>query len=115
MDFSTICSPGRLSLPLSDSAAAGKFSLPKIRPSSAALGLSSLTSRAVPVNGLMETAVPGIFAVGDVTGRPMLAHVATAQGALLAERLAGGGREMDYRALPWAVFTTPEVATARVD
>lgn len=58
-----------------------------------------------------ETSVAGIYAIGDVTGRLMLAHVASAQGMVAAESAAGLESAIDYRCVPAAVFTRPEVGT----
>lgn len=66
----------------------------------------------ITVNEKMETSVPGIYAVGDVLGpsRIMLAHVAAAEGLVAADNVLGGEKTMDYRLVPGAVFTAPEVA-----
>jgi len=66
---------------------------------------------AVQVNQRMETAVPGLYAVGDVTGITLLAHVASAQGQVAAENATGGSAQMDYSAVPSGVYTDPEVAS----
>ena len=60
----------------------------------------------------METNVPGVYAIGDVLGpsKIMLAHVASYEGSVAAENAASGNRTMDYRVVPGAIFTTPEVA-----
>ncbi|MFB6101192.1 MAG: dihydrolipoyl dehydrogenase [Haloplanus sp.] len=58
-----------------------------------------------------ETDVDGIYAVGDVAGEPMLAHVASAEGVVAAEAIAGEPAAFDPRAIPAAVFTDPEIAT----
>jgi dihydrolipoamide dehydrogenase len=58
-----------------------------------------------------ETAVDGIYAVGDVAGEPMLAHTASAEGVVAAEAIAGEPAAFDTRAIPAAVFTDPEIAT----
>jgi dihydrolipoamide dehydrogenase len=85
------------------------------RPYSAGLGLEALgvemDGAAVKVSEYLETNVPGIYAVGDVTSAPMLAHSAMLEGRLAAENaLQGSKRCMDYRAVPNAVFSRPEVA-----
>jgi len=61
----------------------------------------------------MQTSDPAIFAVGDVLGpsRVMLAHAASAEALVAADNALGGDRRMDYRAVPGAIFTSPEVAT----
>ncbi len=59
-----------------------------------------------------ETTVPGIWAIGDVTGRMPLAHVAFAQGTLAVEAIAGRGpRPLDYAGIPRAVYTHPALAS----
>ncbi|OPY58253.1 MAG: Dihydrolipoyl dehydrogenase [Pelotomaculum sp. PtaU1.Bin035] len=64
----------------------------------------------VIVNDKLETSVPGIYAIGDVTGKVQLAHVASAQGLVAVDNILGRSREMDYRAIPNCIFTHPEVA-----
>ena len=66
------------------------------------------------VNDRMETNVPGIYAVGDVTGKMLLAHVASKQGIVAAINACGGDAEMDYSAVPAAVFTVPEIASVGI-
>ena len=91
------------------------------RPSLASLNLEDLgiaaTPRGVQVNGYMQTNVPSIYAIGDLTGGYMLAHVATFQGLrALNHILAGQPAEGKVDAIrldivPAAVFTRPEAAT----
>ena len=64
----------------------------------------------IPVDEQMNTGVPGIFAVGDVAGHPMLAHKATHEGRVAAEVAAGKKTVSDARALPAVVFADPEIA-----
>jgi dihydrolipoamide dehydrogenase len=64
----------------------------------------------VPVDDRLRTNVPGIYAIGDVTGEVLLAHVASRQGEVAAEVVAGHDSHMDYRAVPNVVFGTPEIA-----
>ncbi len=66
----------------------------------------------LPVNDKMQTAVPGIYAIGDVVGNPMLAHKASREGEIAAEVIAGRAAAFDARVIPSVVFTDPEVATA---
>ena len=54
----------------------------------------------------------GVYAIGDVTGEPMLAHRAMAQGEMVAEIVAGRKRAWDKRAIPAVCFTDPEIVTA---
>ncbi len=58
----------------------------------------------------METNVPGIYAIGDVVGKTLLAHGASAEGLVAATNATGGKRAMDYRVVPACNFTSPEVA-----
>lgn len=60
------------------------------------------------VNERMETAVPGIYATGDVTGGWLLAHVAFAEGIVAAENASGLESRIDYRVIPRCVFSIPE-------
>ena len=62
------------------------------------------------VNARMETTVPSIYAAGDVTGKYLLAHVASAQAMITIENICGKNREMDYRTVPWTTFTHPPVS-----
>lgn len=66
---------------------------------------------AIPVNEKMQTNVPGIYAIGDVTGKFMLAHVASHQGIVAAVVATGGEAKMHYSAVPAVIFTLPEIAT----
>jgi len=59
-----------------------------------------------------RTSMRGIYAIGDVTGEPMLAHRAMAQGEMVAEIVAGRRRSWDKRAIPAVCFTDPEIVTA---
>ena len=63
------------------------------------------------VNEKMQTNVPGIYAIGDVTGRFLLAHVASHQGIVAASNILGQELHMHYNAVPAVIFTTPEIAT----
>ncbi len=69
----------------------------------------------IRVDERMRTSVPHIFAIGDVTGQPFLAHRASKQGLVAAEVAAGRPAAADWRALPSAIFTDPEVATVGLD
>ena len=68
--------------------------------------------RGIPVDENYETSVKGIFAIGDVTGRIMLAHVATEEGKVCVERMAGRPVKANYDLVPNCVFTFPEIASA---
>lgn len=78
------------------------------------LGLSELNikmnRRAIATNERMETNVEGIYAIGDVTGQRMLAHVASYQGEVAVENALGHRREADLSAVPDCIFSIPEIA-----
>lgn len=85
------------------------------RPLTAGIGLEKVgvkTERGyVVTDGHMRTSVGNIFAIGDITGKQQLAHVASAQGLVAAASCAGKDELMDYSAVPACVYTTPEIAT----
>ncbi|RJP14316.1 MAG: dihydrolipoyl dehydrogenase [Candidatus Abyssobacteria bacterium SURF_5] len=66
---------------------------------------------AILVNDKMETSAPGIYAVGDVLGKVMLAHVASMQGTVAVANALGGDRTFSYDAIPYCVYTRPEIAS----
>ena len=76
-----------------------------------ALGIEHERS-AIKVDEFFRTNVPGIYAIGDVAGEPMLAHKATHEGSIAVEVLLGKAAEFDKRAIPAVVFTDPEIAWA---
>ncbi|MEV0953803.1 dihydrolipoyl dehydrogenase [Promicromonospora sp. NPDC050249] len=87
-------------------------------PNVSGFGLEStgvqLTERgAIDIDDNMRTNVPHIYAIGDVTAKLMLAHVAETQGVVAAETIAGAETQTlgDYRMMPRATFTTPQVAS----
>jgi dihydrolipoamide dehydrogenase len=63
------------------------------------------------VNEKLETNVPGIYAIGDVIGGHMLAHVASKEGKVAAQNALDDSVIMDYTAVPSAIFTSPEIAS----
>jgi len=87
------------------------------KPNTSNLGLEEmgveLTERKfIQVNEQMSTNVPGIWAIGDVTGKLLLAHVASAQGIVCAESIAGvETRSLDYLMMPRATYSQPQVAS----
>lgn len=66
----------------------------------------------IRIDDQCRSSMRGIFAIGDVTGEPMLAHRAMAQGEMVAEIVAGHRRSWDRRAIPAVCFTDPELVTA---
>ncbi|MGC7870342.1 dihydrolipoyl dehydrogenase [Desulfosporosinus sp. SYSU MS00001] len=75
----------------------------------AKLGLE-LERGALKVNAQMQTNLPHVYAIGDAIGGIMLAHVASAEGIVAAEHIAGRSVSMSYKAIPSAIFTHPEIA-----
>lgn len=65
----------------------------------------------IAVNEKMETNVPGIYAIGDISSKWWLAHVATHQGLIAASNATGHPMTMNYNAVPSVIFTHPEIAT----
>jgi dihydrolipoamide dehydrogenase len=89
-----------------------------VQPSVDGFGLENIgvklaeRGRFIKVDEQMRTNVPGVYAIGDVTGKLMLAHVASAQGILAAEAIAGRPTmELDYEMMPRAVYCQPQVAS----
>lgn len=77
-----------------------------VRPDVAGL---EFTPKGIVVDGNMRTNVPDVYAIGDVAGGMMLAHVATFQGLKALADILGESREIDFSVVPAAVFTNPEV------
>jgi len=63
------------------------------------------------INEKMETNIPDIYALGDVTGGILLAHTASTQGIITAKNILGHNVKMDYGTVPAAIFTSPEIAS----
>jgi len=83
------------------------------RPRTIGFGLESLqldmAGRHVAIDAHCRTSMRGVWAIGDVTGEPMLAHRAMAQGECVAEQIAGHARRFEPMAIPAVCFTDPEV------
>jgi dihydrolipoamide dehydrogenase len=86
-----------------------------MRPNGAGVGLEELGVKVergfVPTDNVGQTNVPGIYAIGDCSSVPMLAHKASKEGEVVAEVIAGHKAAKDWVAIPAAIFTDPEVAT----
>ncbi len=87
-----------------------------MRPNSENIGLDAigvaLDKRGhVVIDDGCRTNVPGVYAIGDVSGAPYLAHKASKEGEICAEVLAGHKSARDWRAIPAATFTHPEIAS----
>ena len=67
--------------------------------------------KGIEVNSKMETNIPGVYAIGDVTGQWLLAHFAFAQGEVAAENAMGHEAHLESRVVPRCVYTLPEVAS----
>jgi dihydrolipoamide dehydrogenase len=87
-----------------------------MRPNGGGLGLEEIGVKVergfVPTDPQGKTDVEGIYAVGDVSGHPMLAHKATKEGEVVAEVIAGKRSAKDWVSIPAAIFTDPEIAVA---
>ena len=83
------------------------------RPRTAGIGIEELALTQdgpfIKIDSFCQSSMRGIYAIGDVTGEPMLAHRAMAQGEMVAEHIAGHAVEWDKRAIPAVCFTDPEV------
>jgi len=88
------------------------------RPNSENLGLEAVGVKIergfVPTDRRMRTNVPGIYAIGDLVGQPMLAHKASREAEVVAEVIAGHKSEMDVRTIPAVIFSDPEIASAGI-
>ena len=89
-------------------------------PNSKNLNLDSVgietTKGYIPIDDQMrvlngEKIIPNVWAVGDVTGKLMLAHTAAAQGTIAVENICGKNIEINYRSIPAATFTHPEISS----
>lgn len=91
------------------------------RPNTDGLGLDELgikrDSRGfLKVDETLQTNVDGIYGAGDVIGEPMFVYTAAYEGALAAENaITGSSKTRDYTALPWVIFTDPQVAGVGLD
>lgn len=83
-------------------------------PYTEGLGLSELgihiKDGAIQVNQYLETNIKDVYAIGDVLGKHMLAHVASYEGEVAVENALGRPRRADYRAVPSCIFAQPEIA-----
>ncbi len=70
-----------------------------------------MAGKFLKIDDKCQTSMRGICAIGDVTGEPMLAHRAMAQGEMVAEIIAGHNRSWDKRAIPAVCFTDPEIVS----
>ncbi len=91
------------------------------RPNTQKLGLQNIglqltKSGHISVNEKMETNIPNMYAVGDVTTTPAFVYTAAYEGRIAVENaFTGAEKKTDYTSLPWVVFTDPQVAGAGLD
>jgi dihydrolipoamide dehydrogenase len=84
-------------------------------PNTDGLGIESVALK-LDAKGFIEvdqncrTGVPGIYAIGDVVRGPMLAHKGEDEGVMVAEIIAGQRGHVNYEAIPWVIYTAPEIA-----
>lgn len=86
------------------------------RPNTDGLGIESLGIKTnskgyIDVNDYLETNIPNVYAIGDVTGISMFAHVASHQGLIAIENILGKKKRLDYNAVPRATFCEPQIGS----
>ena len=85
------------------------------KPNVASLGLEKVgvdfDQRGIKVNDRLQTNIPGIYAIGDVNTKSMLAHAASRMGEVAVNNMFGRPDVMRYQAIPWVVYTMPEIAS----
>ncbi|MDX9691256.1 MAG: dihydrolipoyl dehydrogenase [Acholeplasmataceae bacterium] len=84
-----------------------------MRPNTEGLEVLNLEKdrNAIKTNEHLQTSVKSVYAIGDVNGKYMLAHVASAEGIIAAEHIHGKKAKMDYTRVPNAIYGSPEVAS----
>lgn len=79
-----------------------------------AIGVETGQSGEIKVDSKMRTNVEGVYAIGDVTGGIMLAHLASKEGMVAVENAMGGSAEVNYDVVPSAIFTNPEIGSVGI-
>lgn len=74
------------------------------------IGIETGTKGEIIINSRLETNIPHIYAIGDITNKIQLAHVASAQGITAVENIMGAQKDMNYDVVPGCIFTSPEAA-----
>jgi len=77
----------------------------------ASVGVKTGQRGEIVVHSNMQTNIDGIYAIGDVTGGIMLAHLASKEGIVAAENAMGGNASVNYHVIPAAIFTSPEISS----
>lgn len=84
-------------------------------PNTKGLGIENIgiktINNAIKVDKLFKTNLDNIYAIGDCTGEIQLAHVASANGTMAAEIIMGKAKPIDFRTIPYCVYTKPEIAS----
>jgi len=84
---------------------------PVIPPGLENLGITLNSTRGIAVDETMQTSIPGIYAIGDVTGEYMYAYVASKEAEIAVDHLTGGSKKIRYHNIPSIIFTNPEIAS----
>jgi dihydrolipoamide dehydrogenase len=79
-----------------------------------AIGVEAGERGEIKVDSRMQTNVEGVYAIGDVTGGIMLAHLASKEGIVAVENAMGGSSEVNYEVVPAAIFTSPEIGSVGI-
>ena len=84
------------------------------KPNIEGLGLENIgidfSKKGINIDEKMQTNIPGIYAIGDVTGKSLLAHSASRMGEVAVNNICGDKDKMRYNAIPWVIYTLPEAA-----
>lgn len=84
------------------------------KPNTEGFGLEKLglemNGKFIKIDSRCETSVKGVYAIGDVSGEPMLAHRAYYQADIAAQNIAGHEAEIDYHAMPFVIYSDPEIS-----
>lgn len=84
------------------------------KPNIDGLGLAEAGIRTgrqgILVNDMLQATAPGVWAIGDVIGKSLFAHSASRMAEVVVDRICGGVDDIDWNAIPWAVYTWPEAA-----
>lgn len=79
-----------------------------------AIGVETGPGGEIIVDSRMQTNVEGVYAIGDVIGGTMLAHLASREGIVAVENAMGGNSEVNYNVVPAAIFTSPEIGSVGI-
>jgi len=73
------------------------------------LGIDNDNKGFIKVDAYLRTSIKNIYAIGDVSGKLPFAHVASKEGKIASQNIAGIEVKINYRSIPWGIFTTPEI------